>query len=52
MLLSSEQRHSAAADDSALRQFFSRVLRHIDNAALSAALRLNMLQSAEDQLNK
>ncbi|XP_013148418.1 PREDICTED: integrator complex subunit 4 [Papilio polytes] len=43
---------SEPLDDSAVRRFFDTVLQHIDNSALSAALRLNMLRSAEDQLNK
>ncbi|XP_046969823.1 integrator complex subunit 4 [Vanessa cardui] len=39
-------------DDSAVRRFFDSVLQHIDNVTLSAAVRLKMLQSAEEQLNK
>ncbi|XP_050350619.1 integrator complex subunit 4 [Nymphalis io] len=39
-------------DDSAVRRFFDSVLQHIDNVTLSTAVRLKMLQSAEEQLNK
>jgi hypothetical protein len=41
-----------STDDSAVRRFFDSVLQHIDNAALSNNVRLKMLQSAEEQLNK
>ncbi|CAH0406105.1 unnamed protein product [Chilo suppressalis] len=39
-------------DDSAVRRFFDSVLQHIDNTTLSINVRLKMLQSAEEQLNK
>ena len=39
-------------DDSAVRRFFDSVLQHIDNVTLSTTVRLKMLQSAEEQLNK
>ncbi|KAL0895494.1 hypothetical protein ABMA27_011604 [Loxostege sticticalis] len=39
-------------DDSAVRRFFDSVLQHIDNVTLSTSVRLKMLQSAEEQLNK
>lgn len=49
---SSAEKIESAMDDSAVRRFFSSVLQHIDNPALSTAVRLNMLRSAEEQLNK
>ncbi|KAF9407922.1 hypothetical protein HW555_012216 [Spodoptera exigua] len=49
---SSAEKIESAMDDSAVRRFFSSVLQHIDNPALSTAVRLNMLHSAEEQLNK
>ncbi|XP_026764664.2 integrator complex subunit 4 [Galleria mellonella] len=42
----------AAMDDSAVRRFFESVLQHIDNVTLSTNVRLKMLRSAEEQLNK
>ncbi|CAH1643280.1 unnamed protein product [Spodoptera littoralis] len=49
---SSAEKIESAMDDSAVRRFFSSVLQHIDNPTLSTAVRLNMLRSAEEQLNK
>lgn len=49
---SSAEKIEAAMDDSAVRRFFDCVLQHIDNGTLSTAVRLNMLRSAEEQLNK
>ncbi|XP_075984827.1 integrator complex subunit 4 [Anticarsia gemmatalis] len=49
---SSAEKIESAMDDSAVRRFFDSVLQHIDNTALSVNVRLNMLQSAEEQLNK
>ncbi|CAH2068950.1 unnamed protein product, partial [Iphiclides podalirius] len=46
------ERSEAAIDDSAVRRFFDTVLQHIDNVTLSSNVRLNMLRSAEEQLNK
>ncbi|CAH0722834.1 unnamed protein product, partial [Brenthis ino] len=46
------ERSEAEIDDSAVRRFFDVVLQHIDNTALSTAVRLKMLHSAEEQLNK
>ncbi|KAG6455584.1 integrator complex subunit 4 [Manduca sexta] len=48
----SAEKIEAAMDDSAVRKFFSCVLQHIDNAALSNSVRLTMLRHAEEQLNK
>ncbi|XP_045542049.1 integrator complex subunit 4 [Papilio machaon] len=48
----SRTERSELLDDSAVRRFFDTVLQHIDNTALSANVRLNMLRSAEEQLNK
>ncbi|XP_053601203.1 integrator complex subunit 4 [Plodia interpunctella] len=49
---SSAEKIEAAMDDSAVRRFFDSVLQHIDNVTLSVNVRLKMLASAEDQLNK
>nr|XP_049698086.1 integrator complex subunit 4-like [Helicoverpa armigera] len=49
---SSAEKIESAMDDTAVRRFFDSVLQHIDNTALSNSVRLNMLQSAEEQLNK
>ncbi|XP_068628937.1 integrator complex subunit 4 [Battus philenor] len=46
------ERSETAMDDSAVRRFFDTVLQHIDNVTLSANVRLKMLRSAEEQLNK
>ncbi|GBP13015.1 Integrator complex subunit 4 [Eumeta japonica] len=43
---------AAVADDTAVRQFFDAVTQHIHNSALSTRVRLNMLQTAEEQLNR
>lgn len=43
---------SGVTDDSAVQNFFSTVMQHIDNVSLSTPVRLKMLQSAEEQLNK
>ncbi|CAB3220923.1 unnamed protein product [Arctia plantaginis] len=49
---SSAEKIESAMDDSAVRRFFDSVLQHIDNTTLSTNVRLKMLQSAEEQLNK
>ncbi|KAJ0181337.1 hypothetical protein K1T71_003422 [Dendrolimus kikuchii] len=49
---SSAEKIEAAMDDSAVRRFFDTVLQHIDNTTLSTNVRLKMLKSAEEQLNK
>ncbi|CAD0195362.1 unnamed protein product [Chrysodeixis includens] len=49
---SSAEKIESAMDDSAVRRFFDSVLQHIDNTSLSNNVRLKMLQSAEEQLNK
>ncbi|KAJ8734961.1 hypothetical protein PYW08_014211 [Mythimna loreyi] len=49
---SSAEKIESAMDDSAVRRFFDSVLQHIDNVTLSSNVRLKMLQSAEEQLNK
>ncbi|CAH4030884.1 integrator complex subunit 4 [Pieris brassicae] len=49
---SRKQKSESAMDDSAVRRFFENVLQHIDNVTLSTNVRLKMLQSAEEQLNK
>ncbi|XP_013196180.2 integrator complex subunit 4 [Amyelois transitella] len=49
---SSAEKIEAAMDDSAVRRFFDSVLQHIDNVTLSTSVRLKMLASAEEQLNK
>lgn len=49
---SSAEKIESAMDDSAVRRFFDSVLQHIDNSTLSVDVRLKMLQSAEEQLNK
>ncbi|XP_023947940.1 integrator complex subunit 4 [Bicyclus anynana] len=46
------EKSEATIDDSAVRRFFDTVLQHIDNVTLSTTVRLKMLQSAEEQLNK
>ncbi|XP_041974332.1 integrator complex subunit 4 [Aricia agestis] len=50
--VSSIEKSETEIDDSAVRRFFGTVLQHIDNTALSTNVRLKMLQSAEEQLNK
>ncbi|CAK1548623.1 unnamed protein product [Leptosia nina] len=49
---SRNEKSEAAMDDSAVRRFFESVLQHIDNVTLSTNVRIKMLQSAEEQLNK
>ncbi|CAH2262164.1 jg26811 [Pararge aegeria aegeria] len=49
---SRSEKSEAAIDDSAVIRFFDTVLQHIDNVTLSTMVRLKMLQSAEEQLNK
>ncbi|XP_045454266.1 integrator complex subunit 4 [Melitaea cinxia] len=49
---SRSEKNEAEIDDSAVRRFFDSVLQHIDNVTLSTSVRLKMLQSAEEQLNK
>ncbi|KAM3958267.1 integrator complex subunit 4 [Aphomia sociella] len=49
---SSAEKIESAMDDSAVRRFFESVLQHIDNVTLSTNVRLKMLHSAEEQLNK
>ncbi|XP_034841372.1 integrator complex subunit 4 [Maniola hyperantus] len=49
---SRSEKSEATIDDSAVRRFFDTVLQHIDNVTLSTTVRLKMLQSAEEQLNK
>ncbi|KOB65207.1 Integrator complex subunit 4 [Operophtera brumata] len=46
------EKADTAVDDSAVRRFFDTVLQHIDNSTLSVRVRLKMLHSAEEQLNK
>ncbi|XP_049887123.1 integrator complex subunit 4 isoform X2 [Pectinophora gossypiella] len=46
------EKSEAAMDDSAVRRFYESVLQHIDNTTLSTTVRLNMLRTAEEQLNK
>ncbi|XP_038209325.1 integrator complex subunit 4 [Zerene cesonia] len=49
---SRNEKSETAMDDTAVRKFFDTVLQHIDNATLSTAVRMKMLHSAEEQLNK
>ncbi|KAI5642300.1 integrator complex subunit 4 [Phthorimaea operculella] len=48
----SSSKSEVAMDDTAVRRFFDNVFQHIDNTTLSTSVRLKMLQSAEEQLNK